>query len=280
MKLNNQSYKIDMTVCIAAKADDGKTLILAADQLATGARKIDGTQKILPLTSKIFVMLAGDDLYGREVYKRVIGSTDPKLANTEQWANQVKKAFSGLRYDLAEAAHLWTRGLDRNTWQTIQPILNREVVLAIDNSIQNHVVPETYLIVAGIDEDGTAHIFFIFPPGNSYGEFAQFQTAGAGFMYASNSLYSREYSSTMASAEAAYLVYEAKKVSEVAPGVGESTSMVIVTAEGSETLPQEKINDFDVAYMAVKKAELAARKTALQKVAVDKPEQDSASEGV
>lgn len=237
-----------MTVCIAAKADNGKALILAADQLATNlvlGRKIEGNNKILSLTGSAYLLISGDDLACREIYKRAIEriGADSSLS-TLKCAEIVRECFSQFRFDLVEGLYLKSRGYDRVTYQIAQQAFNKDIAKAIDDSIQNHAI-DPVLIVAGIDPDETTHIHLVSNPGIFVGEFQDFSTCGSGYSHAYNSLHARGYKIEMPIDESAYYVYEAKKNSEEAQGVGEETTLLVITKGGSKTVTKTNLSKFD-----------------------------------
>ncbi len=241
-----------MTVCIAALADDNKSLVLASDKEVTFGPPINtevenDTQKIQKITDKIYVLLAGNSLIAMQLIE--------DLRRNKQGATTVKEVAEALRdaYVIArqntmEEVYLKPRGLTLERFIKEQKDLNQQLVLALDNSVatDNQSFGVAF-IVAGIDNaDGNAYIYGIFHPGTmSLMNVTGFCTIGIGDVHAMNSFIGNRYSTKFSLREALYYVYEAKKKSEVAPGVGQMTDIITLTSEEMHELTDTEIKELD-----------------------------------
>jgi len=238
-----------MTVCIAAIADDGKSLILASDREVTYGFPINtevesDNKKIQKITDKIFILFSGDSFVGSQLIE--------EIKNEKQGATSVKEVaeaarlkYVALRTKRMEQLYLEPRGLKLKDYMQNQKDLEQQIVLMIDNGMskdnQSFVLA---LIVAGIDESG-AHVYGIFHPGiMNLMDVSGFCAIGIGDVHATNSLIGNTYTSKMSLREVLYLVYEAKKRSEVAPGVGKYTDMITVSNDVHD-LTDNEIGELD-----------------------------------
>ena len=242
-----------MTVCIAAKADDGKALILAADQMTTMMNVVTETEnatKILKLKENLYLLTAGGEFSAREMYK--LASRNLKGTTTvEEAVPVVQRAFAKVKLDEAEAQFLAPRGLTISDFIDKQQSLNKDIAAMIDSQMINYAQPNNgngvMLLLAGINPDGEAKIYEFDPPG-IYGEHAAFAAIGSGGTHTTNSLLARRYSANQPEAEAVYLVFEAKKHSEVAPGVGRNTDMYLITKKGEKVYTEAELKKFASIY--------------------------------
>ena len=103
-------------------------------------------------------------------------------------------------------------------------------------------------IVAGVDSDG-AHIYLIENPGelSSFDDIG-YTAIGSGEYHAIRSFIENEYSIGFSLEKALYVVYEAKKYAECAPGVGEQTEMAIVDERGVSEVDQDTLAALEEIY--------------------------------
>ena len=253
-----RTYSVTMTVCIAAKADDGKSLVLAADQMATMyhiTREAEGNHKIRKITDHIFVLIAGDGMWGNEIVKRVEASKD-SIATVEECAQKVLESYIAQRLMLVEQQFLHTRGMTLAGFHQSQTALQPNIVGLIDQQIQTFSL-DVSLLVAGIDPDEQARIYEVSTPGVT-AEHGDMAAIGSGATHATNSLLAREYTKEMERKKAVYSVYEAKARSEVAPGVGPRTDMILVTATTYRDLSDTTIQGLNDAYKSIVQEEQEA----------------------
>lgn len=240
-----------MTVCIATKANDGKSLILAADQMATMmhiVREAESAHKILPLTETIYLLVAGSEFSAKEIYKAVLARAD-EIDTVESATEIVKSEFLVARLIDVQSRYLSPRGLDIQSYLQAQQSLDRNIVGLIDNQMLNHPF-DVGIIVAGINPDGVAKIFEIGDPG-IFGEHDVFTSIGSGASHATNSILARSYQPSQTETQGVYTVFEAKKRSEVAPGVGLNTDLILLNHAGAKVYGDDELailNDFYTKY--------------------------------
>jgi 20S proteasome alpha/beta subunit len=246
-----------MTVCIAAKADNGKKVILAADQMATMqhvTREAEGSHKIRKVAERIYILMAGNGVWGNEIIKKVLAHTDP-ITTVQECAIKTQEAYISQRLALAEQQILYTRGMTLANFTANQNNLQPNIAALIDQQLQGYGL-DVIMLVAGIDADGEAKIYEVSSPGITAEIPGDFEAVGSGGTHATNSLLAREYRKEMEEKKAVYLVYEAKARSEVAPGVGAKTDMMII-GEKVQDVSDEGLKHLRGVYKDIAKAEQA-----------------------
>lgn len=244
-----------MTVCIAAKANDNKSLVLAADQMATMShlvREQEGSHKVLKIVDGIYLLTAGDAVAAKTIYKEILDNAG-NISTVEDAVNFAKQAYVNTHLTYAQSVVLVPRGLTFDTYNASQRSMDVNVVSLIDQSLSQFKL-DVLLIVAGINPDGEAKIYEVDPPGIS-GEFDIFCTTGSGSSHATNSLYARNYSASLTPEEALYLVFEAKTRSEVAPGVGSKTDLYLVSKGKLKVYSDDELKEYKNLYEKVMEEE-------------------------
>lgn len=227
-----------MTICIAAICDEGKSVVVASDKMVTAnflALEFEHPgSKVEYLTPTCFALSAGDALAGTELFRSCRALVNQLNAPTiEIIVNEVTNQFSNLRRMRAEEKILTPRGLSLKSFYIdgLMGKLHPEMAFGIDREITQFRFP-IELIVTGVDSSG-AHIYSISDPGSAevYDKLG-YHAIGSGQRHALYTIIDAEYSSTKGLNEAAYIVYEAKRRAELAPGVGDATQMFIINTDG------------------------------------------------
>ncbi len=140
-----------------------------------------------------------------------------------------------------------------------------DLAMLLDSQVQRHSL-QTTILVAGVDGAG-AHIFNIEDPGamSSFDRLG-YHAIGSGHRHAVLKMVGMGQHKSMSLNETVFNVYCAKRVAELAPGVGQATSMKIVTADGITPLEQGTLEQMEPAYKAQEKPELAAVKKVIEKL--------------
>ena len=104
------------------------------------------------------------------------------------------------------------------------------------------------LLVAGVDSTG-AHIYSVHNPGvagcwDSLG----FHAIGVGQMHAVQAFVAERYDAACSLVECMYVVYEAKRVAEAAPGVGTDTDMYVIIDGKALSVSQDNVNKLAQVY--------------------------------
>lgn len=239
-----------MTICIAALADDGKSIVLASDREVTYGFPINteldsGVRKIQKVTEKIFVLIAGNSLIGAELAEE-IKLEKSGATSIREVAEALRAKYIKSRLQVMERLYIEPRGLTYEKYLEKQKDMNQQVVSLIDNGLSQDTQSfQLSFIVAGIDESG-GHIYGIFHPGiMSLMDVSGFCAIGIGDVHAVNSLIGNKYTKESSLRESLFYIYDAKKRSEVAPGVGIMTDMLTITEQGPHELTETEIKELD-----------------------------------
>lgn len=225
-----------MTICIAALYEDGKGCVLASDQMTTAHFPIgyefenEEVRKIVKVrdTAVAYLLTAGDVLFANEVLEAVRKDVDAKgVTATAVIADLFREHYQKVRRKHIIRNELEPRGLSLESYYQGQQRLVKEVVMMIDNALKSSN-PRTELIVAGFGE-ACCSVFSVMNPGDLFCHDAiGFAAVGSGAPHAVYSLIESGYKKSMDAKTVYELVEKAKKRSEVAPGVGNKTEIIIV----------------------------------------------------
>ncbi|MFH1774877.1 MAG: hypothetical protein ABH874_07975 [Methanobacteriota archaeon] len=102
-------------------------------------------------------------------------------------------------------------------------------------------------MIGGVDK--RAHLYVIFPPGRVESfDRVGYVSIGSGLPHAENTFILNNYTPVSPLSRALYIVYEAKKVAERAPGVGKATDSLIITENGGNKIPPEIERELEKVY--------------------------------
>lgn len=223
-----------LTIIVGAICSNGKQVIVAADRMLThGALSIEfetEERKIEEITKSCIVMSAGDALVQHEVLQPAKIAIDlSAITQIPEIIEKIKETFVMERCKRFEEANLKPRGLTLETFyggaqRTLEPTIS----MRLDRALETAEI-ELEIIVAGVDQTG-AYLYCLFDPGisqcfNPLG----FCGFGSGYPHAMSVLIFNNYNIRLDLKKAVYLVYEAKRKAESAPGVGrEYTDLAII----------------------------------------------------
>lgn len=240
-----------MTICIAAVCDGGKSIVVAADRMFTAPAPTSmefetSEKKIESLATGCVAMSSGNSAYATEI----IAGTLVGLAGAQQplmsiVAERVKEAYVAVR--MAKVRE-----------QIIVPNMGPDFlrVEATGKTIPEYLAPQAALygqlvmlmsqfnlgsdfIVTGVDTGG-ARICVIGHPGTlAWLDKLGYAAIGSGGIHANMRLALGAQTRSSPLVDTVYRVFDAKKASEVAPGVGPETDMAIVTAGGIKVLSEK-----------------------------------------
>ena len=231
---------MDLTVCIAALYGDGEGVVLVSDRMVTAHIPIgyefehQEDTKIVELTgaNSTHALVAGDVLRGNEILKAAqadMAQRDGGVTASEA-AEIIRGAYQKVR--LANITHreLEPRGLDLNSYYGRHQQLSPQIVQMIDQAMCS-VNLEVEMLVAG-SNGGTHIIHTILNPGTIHDNSSIGHGAiGSGAPHALYSLIEGSYAPSLRKEEVIELVKQAKTRSEVAPGVGAQTTVVVIPRE-------------------------------------------------
>ena len=256
----------NVTICLSAICEKGEAVVFATDKLLTAAGFAVEFEhpggKSTRIGPNCVGLSAGDALYDTELFGAAQGAIGQFHAPTvEQVATTVRDLFRDLRLKRAEEYVLRPRGLDlASFYENLMGRLPPELAFQIDEGIRSAKLP-LQVMLAGLDSSG-AHIYGIEDPGSlDCWDRLGYHAVGSGETHALLTLIAREHSIDNTLNQTAYLVYEAKRKAEVAPGVGRETEMGFMSREqGLYLLQKDELDALESAYQQT----LAPQREALQ----------------
>lgn len=257
-----------MTVCIAALADNGKSIVLASDKMISKQMPPieyeHDVKKIVKVSNNFYVLMAGTINNAEDIINRGRDKIKPHHTPLEKF-DLFKKAYSDFRDEKIIDVILRAQGFHSiKDFQSQQQTLNREVATSIQNIIGNANL-QTVLILVALDKQ-ECHLRVLTNPGELINPL-EYATTGTGEMHATQSLIGAKYKKSEDLDAATYLVYEAKKRAEVAPGVGSLTEMIVLSHNESEiserVLIEEDFTKLSEVYDKMNKRDTAVIKAML-----------------
>ncbi len=223
-----------MTVCIGATCERGTTVVVAADKMVTfGAPMNLQTEprtlhKITKAADHCLLLFSGSVSDGEEIIGRSLANVaakDPivKIGET------VRLAYADLKKKRVEEQLLLPiLGADFAKFQTLvtqsssSQILQQVTALIMQHNLQAEV------LIAGVDASGS-HLFAVIHPGTLLPlDTTGYAAIGTGGLHAAVRLSLGQQNKDASLVDTIYNVYESKKASEVAPGVGKLTDMAVI----------------------------------------------------
>jgi 20S proteasome alpha/beta subunit len=244
-----------MTICIAAICDQQKAIVVASDKMLTAdfydLQFEQPDPKFEALGESCVGLTAGDADAHIELFRAIRKNiADWKSPEVEMIAEMVKDQFVYLRKKRAEAYVLQPRGITLNQFYSGAFIRDNpnEWVLGVDREIRNFRY-RVEILIAGVDISG-AHIYSVEDPGVTYCfDGLGYATIGSGERHAFNSIVDNHYNINLGIKQTVYLIYEAKKRAEHAPGVGQAVEIAIVTRNGITQLDESQKSQLEKIYI-------------------------------
>jgi 20S proteasome alpha/beta subunit len=165
--------------------------------------------------------------------------------------------FAELRRQQAERAYLHPLKLDSDGFIDAQADMEPNVVFDTTQKLRSYRL-DVSAIIAGVDPDGSAHIYSI-GSDNEYGEETAHETCHDGIGFCAIGIGSRHFESQYMLSQynrfwnlsrAILLMYTAKRNAEVAPGVGPGTDMFYIDPRASVVLQPQYLNALDEHYQS------------------------------
>jgi len=243
-----------MTICIGAICERGSSLILASDTMITNATLSiqfeHKTRKMTSLSDLCIALTAGDALAYTELFNAVQSEIarlrEPSIGEI---VSKIKECYQAIRELEIKERILNPRGFaDFQDFYRAQNLLVSDVALSIQMQIDSYDYGLD-ILVAGISQD-VAHIYGIFDPGTSKCfDSIGFHAIGSGLSHAVNTLIVRGHHQEMPMKEAFIVTYEAKKMAEKAPGVGNNiTDICIMTPRQILYFPRDRVEELHGIY--------------------------------
>lgn len=256
-----------MTVCIAGTCDKSEhAVVLASDRMVTESSTLSvefepNQPKMTELTKNSIALTSGSALVPSDMEAKL---RERDLSeNISDVAETVKNTINELAQQKLIDNHLATYDLDIDSFFNEVPDETVKMQLFQDMENDRRSNPlGIRLLIGGIDDHG-AHIFLVGDPSyKSCFDGIGFHAIGSGTDHARGSLIFNGFKQEEKTIkEGAYLVYEAKKAAEIAPGVGkEYTDMWVITDEGINKLDESIIEEFE----SIRKQKIQQNKDSLQ----------------
>lgn len=235
-----------MTVCIAAICDNGNAIVTCADrQVGLGFTSTDFKDgKFRHLYGKWIAGIAGTVTNAAEVIGEAM-LHEQALASyaVHDVVPAVERAYRSVRLRKAEAQHLANRGWTLDEFKNEGAAkLPSSTYAGIDARIAQFDLGAS-LLIAGFSEK-IPIIATVRDPGTAVDHtILSFWCIGSGSTAAQMSLFARNYVQSMSCEEAAYYVYEAKRLAEAATGVGPETDLYVLRRGKDNIIPIRLYDD-------------------------------------
>lgn len=242
-----------MTVCIAALCNNAKSIIVVSDRMITATYPPvefeHGIPKLEIICPSCVVLTAGDALAHADLCRNVREAISSiSRPRTAQITEQVRRGYITQRLEAIEQLFFAPRGWAlQDFYGRLIGALPTDLAVTIDNQIATYDYGLT-IIIAGVDTD-QAHIYGLRHPGmvDCYDSIG-YHAIGIGSIHAISSLIANGYLPTTGVKMAIYLVYEAKRNAESAPGVGKDTDMAILRESECQNITPEQISALEQIY--------------------------------
>lgn len=241
-----------MTICITAICEE-KYVVVATDRMITvRVPNIEyeqkGRTKAIEVTQNCIATTAGSALAYTPIFQDAEIEIDKQsVKDIGRIADITSKSYVKIRNQVLEEAVLGSVALDLKTFyernKDLQPTLAANIFQAMQR--YNH---QLWIIIAGVDDSG-GHIWHIENPGRkACFDNIGFHAIGSGQHHAVSTFITNEFDPTIDLSHGIAIAFEAKRRSEKATGVGESTDLLIVHKDGHKRLSEEEIGQLNKIY--------------------------------
>ena len=249
-----------MTVGIAAVCDSGKRIVIASDRMITnygsGVEFETLESKLERLSPKCAVLQSSGDMsITTEIVESVrLQMEVPHDSSVAGLADLIKSNYTKVRLRRLD---------DRIVVPTLGPdyVRNRENGVSLPDYLKNQQAMfqtlalrmeqhdlSVQLLVAGAD-NSAAHLFLVNNPGVCQNmDKLGYATIGSGYMHALIWLQLARQTRQTDVLTTLLDVYSAKRVAEVAPGVGKETDMAIIDEEGTWFCTTPIVDELSIRY--------------------------------
>ena len=237
-----------MTVCIGAICEGGKSVVVAADRMMTFGAPMNlqaegAVRKILPLSDNTVLLFSGSVPDGESLAHGTRGATKEGAIGARQVADVAARVYQDLKRRRVEDSIL--RPLLGVEFPQFQQLVSQsassQVLGQILGMISQHNLGLDAIIAGADDESG--HLGIVTHPGTALMmDTVGFCSIGSGGMHASVRLSLGRQSKELSVPETIFNVYEAKRASEVAPGVGKVTDIAVLSSKATKFLDQRVLD--------------------------------------
>lgn len=262
-----------MTVCIAARTE-GMILLISDRMITAGDIEFEPPSfKIQQLTTSISMMYSGDSALFSEIVQNLIADVrDRVAAEPDNWlrvgdvARLYLKHWNEVRMRRAELEIFFPLGMTRKEFAESTTKISPEVLDRIMNKLSGFSMSGLEVIIAGVDQRlgcPLPSIYHIADDALMCMDQTAFVAIGSGARHAESQLMVAKYFWGVPNGDALLLTYSAKRSSEVAPGVGRETDIVVIGPNVGQTniLPDRLKKKIEIEYQRIlKKDEVSRRK--------------------
>lgn len=255
-----------MTICIAAICESGQKIVIAADRMFTAPPPISlefetDERKIEQLSPTCIALISGNSAFATEILEstrhKLGGKREPLIADV---ADTVKDEYISARSRRinesivmaslgSDFAAFLAKGGMLPTYLQAQPVIYQQLVAMSQQFNMN-----LEIIVAGLDRAG-AFIARITHPGTLVRlDKLGYDAIGSGGIHALTKLYLGAQTVRRHIDVTLYVVYEAKKAAEVAPGVGRGTDVAVISKDGLDICDDTIMTALEEVYSVVTKS--------------------------
>jgi hypothetical protein len=228
-----------VTVCIGAICDGGKSIVVAADRMMTYGSPMNlqveaAVRKIIPLSNNSVLLFSGSVPDGEAVANGtkalMQGGGNVGLKQITEFAARIYQETKKKRVEDQILRPLM--GIDFGQFQQmVTQSASSQVLAQLLGMISQHNLMLD-IMLAGIDE-GVGHLGIVTHPGMALPmDTVGTSAIGSGGLHASVRLNLGRQTREINLAETIFAVYEAKRASEVAPGVGKVTDIAVLNGKG------------------------------------------------
>lgn len=223
-----------MTVCIAASYNNGEGFVLASDQMLTIHYPMayeyenEEFEKIAKIsdTPLIYCLSAGYTIFAQEIVDSTRSQIERESTSlVDKAANIVRDNYMQYRMRRLIRNELETRGLNLSSFYKNHRGLLPEIVQLIDRAMKGFNLGVEFIVVGC--EGSKCHIYTIIHPGEVYcNDSIGYTAIGIGAPHVIYHMIENNYRKSLSKDAVTKLVEDAKKRSQVAPGVGEKTTKI------------------------------------------------------
>ncbi len=242
-----------MTICIAAICEKGQKIIVASDRMITSDLLSQQFEHNIPkmenISKSCLAVTAGHALAPREIFSKIrVWASSKANPFISEVVAEVKSKFNELRIRNAEEKHIKSRGFeDVNDFYQKSRTLPQDIYFSLNEQIADERLG-VEILIAGVDVDG-AHIHWVRDPGSSdcYDTLC-YSAVGSGEPHALHTFIAEEFDNSFPLKKALFIVYEAKKNAQNAPGVGEKSDFWIIDKESIKEVKKSTLDELEKIY--------------------------------
>jgi 20S proteasome alpha/beta subunit len=189
------------------------------------------------ITPKVLLVIAGDYSTHSQAMKRTIAHFNGSAsATSEEVATFYGRAIQALKLKEAEDLYLAPLGLNSDSFLSQQSDMAPHFVSLLTDQMQAYRGEEVEALVIG-PQNGVVSVYGVDTKGMiACHDDVGFAAIGGGAWHAKSRLMTFGYASSNVFSTSLVVSYAAKKISELAPGVGQSTDIKIVFRDHIEEL--------------------------------------------